>query len=304
VPDLLQNRVALRRRVTAGDRELIAGALGRVSGNGPAAEQIRVDLGDGDAPGGAGVLSVRSGDVARVGIDGSLPRDRELALMFVAVVGSRAQGLEEERSDVDRRGFYVPAARLHFSLDGAPAQLVHDGDQLCFWEVEKFIRLGLGANPTVLETLHSPTIEFVSPVVAGGLSRLTQQGAFLSRRAGRTFMGYAESQFDKMQRARDRGSPITWRHAMHLIRLLHVGIGLVGHGTLDVRVPAGRRATLLAIKQGEIEWEEIVRMRRQLTADFEDALAGTPLPEEPDVSAVESFLIDLRLAVAAAEESR
>lgn len=46
---------------------------------------------------------------------------RHLAL--VVVVGSHAYGLAEERSDVDRRGFYLPPADLHWSLAGVPEQL-------------------------------------------------------------------------------------------------------------------------------------------------------------------------------------
>ncbi len=223
--------------------------------------------------------------------------------MFVALVGSRAHGLEVESSDIDRRGFFVPAASVQSSLGGAPQQLVHDDDQLCFWEVEKFVRLALSANPTVLETLYSPTVEFVSPHVSKPLATLIQQGTFLSRRAYQTFMGYANSQFEKMQRARDRGNVFKWQHAMHLIRLLHVGIDLVTHGTLDVTVPEEHRALLLAIKRGETDWDEVVRLRMQLVAEFEDAFGSTPLPEVPDVASAESFLVDLRLAVAA-EEAR
>lgn len=86
---------------------------------------------------------------------------------------------------------------------------------------------------------------------------------------------------------------------MHLIRLLHAGIDLVATGALDVTVPEERRASLLAIKRGEIDWDEIAQLRRQLVAEFEDAFSRTVLPDEPDTSRAESFLIDVRLAVAA-----
>lgn len=155
----IADRWALRRSVRCGGFELAAGAIGRiVERDGPI---VRM----------SGGVDVRidPGDLAPITVDGELPRDGAFALLLVAVVGSRAHGLADDDSDIDRRGFYVPAARAHFSLDGAPAQLVHDDDQLCFWEVGKFVRLALAANPTVLEMLYSPVIEFVSPRVAAPL---------------------------------------------------------------------------------------------------------------------------------------
>ena len=93
-----------------------------------------------------------------------LPRPHELVLLHAAVVGSRAYGLETEDSDTDRRGIFVAGAGIQFSLDGPPAQRVHDVGQLCFWEVGKFVRLALKANPTVLETLYSPVMEYEHPI--------------------------------------------------------------------------------------------------------------------------------------------
>jgi len=295
IPEVLRDRAALLRSVEAADREFNPGAIGRVHGDDPEGERVRFRIHGGDD------LLVPSRDVAPIRVDEHLPSAGTLGVLFIAVVGSRAHGLEVEGSDIDRRGFYVPAASVHFSLDGAPQQLVHDDDQLCVWEIEKFIRLALNANPTVLETLYSPAVEFVSPHVQTRLETLIRQGAFLSRRAYQTFTGYADSQFEKMQRARDRGMGFKWQHAMHLIRLLHAGIDLVATGTLDVIVPDPQRSVLSAIKAGAVEWDEVVRLRARLATEFEDAFASTPLPDEPDVASAESFLVDLRLAVAAEE---
>ena len=57
---------------------------------------------------------------------------------------------------MDRRGFYLPPAELQWSLAGVPEQLETDQEEV-YWEVEKFIRLALKANPNVLECLYSPT---------------------------------------------------------------------------------------------------------------------------------------------------
>ncbi|MGZ5443302.1 MAG: DNA polymerase beta superfamily protein [Thermoanaerobaculia bacterium] len=44
-------------------------------------------------------------------------------VIYRCVVGSRAYGLEDDASDVDRRGFFLPTAELHWSLYGVPEQL-------------------------------------------------------------------------------------------------------------------------------------------------------------------------------------
>ena len=44
-------------------------------------------------------------------------------VIYRCIVGSRAYGLDDEGSDTDRRGVYLPPADLHWSLFGAPEQL-------------------------------------------------------------------------------------------------------------------------------------------------------------------------------------
>src|SRR5205814_9716567 len=71
-------------------------------------------------------------------------------VIYRCVVGSTAYGLSREGSDMDRRGFYLPPADLGWSLAGVPEQLETDHEEV-YWEIEKFIRLALKANPNVLE---------------------------------------------------------------------------------------------------------------------------------------------------------
>jgi hypothetical protein len=73
-------------------------------------------------------------------------------VQYRCVVGSHAYGLAGEGSDVDRRGFYLPPAELHWSLARVPEQIERDPVEV-YWELEKFLRLALKANPNVLECL-------------------------------------------------------------------------------------------------------------------------------------------------------
>ena len=63
------------------------------------------------------------------------------------VEAERACGLAEPGSDLDRRGIYLPPAGLHWSLRGVPEQVENDATEEVYWELEKFLVLGLKANP-------------------------------------------------------------------------------------------------------------------------------------------------------------
>jgi hypothetical protein len=84
-------------------------------------------------------------------------------VIYRCVVGSTAYGLSQEGSDMDRRGFYLPPADVEWSLAGVPEQLETDNEEV-YWEIEKFIRLALKANPNVLECLYSPLVETYTPL--------------------------------------------------------------------------------------------------------------------------------------------
>jgi hypothetical protein len=211
-------------------------------------------------------------------------------VIYRCIIGSRAYGLEEESSDVDRRGFYLPPADLHWSLPGVPEQLENDETQECYWEIRKFLLLALKANPNVLECLYSPLVEYATPLAQ---ELLDQRHLFLSRMVYQTYNGYVLSQFKKLEGdIRNHGS-IKWKHAMHLIRLLISGITALEEDTIPVSV-GEHRERLLAIRRGEVLWEEINEWRLALHRQFSDAFERTSLPERPDYEAADRFLIRAR----------
>ncbi|WP_336216710.1 nucleotidyltransferase domain-containing protein [Nonomuraea sp. LPB2021202275-12-8] len=204
-------------------------------------------------------------------------------LILSVVVGSRAYGLDTGASDTDRRGVFVPPTEDFWRLDKPPTHRDGPLPEQFSWEVERFCRLALEANPTVLECLWSPIVEVTTP--AG--QRLRElRGAFLSWRAHQTFAGYADAQFRRLDPAAPK-----WKQAMHMVRLLLSGLHLVRHGDPLIQV-GPHRDRLLAIRRGEMPWERVDAWRAELAAEL--AAADSVLPEEPDRRAVEEFLIDVR----------
>jgi len=213
-------------------------------------------------------------------------------VLFQCIIGSQAYGLADDASDIDRRGFFLPTANAHWSLNGVPEQIECHETQEAYWELQKFIVLALKANPNVLECLYSPLVEKTTPL-AQELIELREM--FLSKLVFQTYNGYVASQFKKMESdIRNKGS-VKWKHAMHLIRLLISGIDVLKHACVPVDV-GSHRDTLLAIKRGELDWQEIEALRLSLHRDFSTAFAHTRLPERPDHHRADAFLIRARRA--------
>lgn len=216
------------------------------------------------------------------------PEDLQRFVIYRCVVGSTGFGLATEASDVDRRGFYLPPADLHWSLAGVPEQLETDREE-CFWEIEKFLRLALKANPNVLECLWSPLVETCTPLAA---ELIAMRGSFLSKRIHLTYSAYVLSQFKRMEDLRN-GGKLRWKHAMHLIRLLLSGAEILREGEVTIRVER-HRERLLAIRRGEVPWQEVEQWRAALHAELDRALAGTTLPLQPDFERANAFLLRAR----------
>ena len=116
--------------------------------------------------------------------------------------------------------------------------------------------LALKANPNVLECLYSPLVEQPR---RWREELLAMRAAFLSRLVYQTYNGYVMSQFRSSSRTCATSGEIKWKHAMHLIRLLLSGITVLREGVVPVRVDE-HRDRLLAIRRGEMPWEEVERL--------------------------------------------
>jgi uncharacterized protein len=212
------------------------------------------------------------------------------SVIYRCVIGSRAYGLENEQSDTDLRGIYLPPAELQWSLYGVPEQLENHENQECYWELQKFLVLALKANPNVLECLYSPLVEVRTPLMQ---ELLDVREIFLSRLVYQTYNSYVLSQFKKMEQDLRTKGEIRWKHAMHLIRLLLSGIHVLKEGFVPVRVE-DCRSQLLAIRQQQMSWDEMNQWRLSLHQTFDHAFTHTRLPDRPNYEKANAFLIKAR----------
>ena len=242
-----------------------------------------------------GELALRRQEIDNLLAAPANPEQLKPFVIYRCQVGSKAFGLSSESSDDDIRGIFLPPAEQHWSLYEVPQQLEFNDGQLdeVYWELEKFLRLALKANPNILETLWTPMVLEASPIA----QRLREMRAvFLSKHIYKTYSGYAISQFRRMKNSFDKKGSFKTKHAMHLVRLLHSGIGALQTGEIMVDV-SEFRSELLAIRNAQYSFEEVEQMATELNKRFADAFEETRLPEQPDFDAVDRFLIEARRSV-------
>lgn len=219
-------------------------------------------------------------------------------IIYRCIVGSRAYGLDNDASDIDQRGIYLPPADIQWSLQGAPEQLEQGETDECYWELQKFIGLALKANPNILECMYTPLVEHASPVAQ---QLLAERSIFLSHLIYQTYNGYVLSQFKKLEQDLRTTGALKWKHAMHLIRLLLSGITVFREGFVPVRVDT-HREQLLAIRRGEVPWHEVNEWRLSLHKDFEATFSTTRLPERPNYQRANTLLVAARRSMVDQQE--
>ena len=217
-------------------------------------------------------------------------------VIYRCLVGSKAFGLSNDDSDDDVRGIFIPTAQQHWSLYAIPEQIEDQADQNdeVLWELEKFLRLALKANPNILEVLWTPIV-LESTELSERLRSL--RGAFLSKHLYKTYSGYVLSQFRRMKNRFEKDGQFKNKHAMHLLRLLFSGIHALKTGEIMIDV-SQHRDFLLTVRNGELSFEKIREHAMQLDRQFQTEFENTSLPEQPDFNTVDQFLIEARASMA------
>ncbi len=91
-------------------------------------------------------------------------------IIYRCVIGSRAYGLDDEQSDTDRRGIYLPTAESHWSLFGVPEQLENEETQEAYWSYK---------NSLHLRSKRTRTCWSVSIVPSSSLQRRWRRNSWL-----------------------------------------------------------------------------------------------------------------------------
>ena len=128
-------------------------------------------------------------------------------LVFEAIVGSKAYGLDTDKSDTDIRGVFVLPKELFYSLEYT-AQVSNESNDIVYYELKKFIELLAKNNPNILEMLQLPE---ACILYRHELMNWIKPDMFLSKLCEKSFANYAYTQ---IQKARGLEKKISW-HTNH-----------------------------------------------------------------------------------------
>jgi predicted nucleotidyltransferase len=253
--------------------------------------------------------------------------------IFLTLGGSRAHGTAREDSDVDVRGVCVAPLPVRLSLfsrfeqrEGPPDSDLSGAlrehlelerlprTECVVYDVAKFVTLCAGANPNALEILFADERDWI--VATPAFRRLHDaRHEFLTKHVKETFLGYALGQLKKLEAHRsqlgdapsarptrrnptraalERAHGYDTKHAMHVIRLMRMGIEALERGELLVRRPDA--AELAAIRDGAWSFDELMTAAAALKTEMERVAAGTALRDDVDRERVNQLAFELMTA--------
>jgi hypothetical protein len=233
----------------------------------------------------------------------------ERGLILRTTVGSVVHGLSNPGTDDrDELGVCVePPEYLlgfrrfeHFVYrtqpEGRPSG---PGDlDLTVYGLRKYCGLALKGSPTVLLPLFVGGEHVVARTPPGEeLQALAP--AFVSRAAGRAFLGYLDAQRRGLtgERHATRTRELSRLHgydtkyAMHALRIGYQGVELLTTGRITLPMAEPERGALRAVRGGEVPLDDVLDHIDRVVARLDAACDRPGLRERSDVEAVDRFVV-------------
>lgn len=117
-------------------------------------------------------------------------------VVLETIVGSRAWGLADADSDIDRRGVFALPFPWTQGLVSPPEDLVSADGSATYWAAGKALRQALRADPNTLEMLFLPNATALDPI---GEWMISERDAFVSIEIYGTFGRYALGQLRRLE---------------------------------------------------------------------------------------------------------
>lgn len=114
-------------------------------------------------------------------------------LIFEAIAGSKAYGLNNEKSDTDIRGVFILPKHLYYGLTYVE-QVNNETNDIVYYELKRFMELLAKNNPNILEMLNIPQncVLYKHPIMDSLKPNLV-----ISKLCEKTFANYAFTQIKK-----------------------------------------------------------------------------------------------------------
>lgn len=169
---------------------------------------------------------------------------------------------------------------------------------LTIYGLRKYCRMALKGSPTVLLLLFVSGKHVLERTELGSeLQALAP--AFLSKQTGRAFLGYLDAQRRGLtgERHATRTRELSAEHgydtkyAMHALRIAHQGQELLTTARISLPIAEPERERLMAVRRGQVALDEVLDRLQAQATELEHIVLRSDLPEAPDRSAVDRFLV-------------
>ena len=238
--------------------------------------------------------------------------DRQQDLIHLFVGGSELHGAKVGKTDdTDLYGVYIEGPeqalglnpREHFvwSTAGNERRNGPDDVDLTLYSLRKWAGMAAKGNATALHFLFAQPKE-----VEPGTWKKIQAGRelFLSRNSSKQFLGFADNQFKRLSGEKGSGKKgqrpeyigkygYDTKAAMHGLRLLYECQELMAHKRITL--PRPEKDLLIEVRSGEWPLKRVLAHAKELAKEVENAVAGSPLPEKVDKTAISKLVAQLHL---------
>jgi hypothetical protein len=172
--------------------------------------------------------------------------------------------------------------------------------------LRRFLYLAASGNPSVLMSLWAPILE----ATPEGLELQGLGDLFVGRHVIPRYRGYMQSQAVRLlgiggaRHGRRGGAPrehlnaavgYDTKYAMHCARLGFQGLELLRTGRIDLPIRGEPAEWLLAVRRGEVAFEEWWSRCLELDAELEAMAEDDAIPPGPDQRAIEAWSIQTHL---------
>lgn len=173
------------------------------------------------------------------------------------------------------------------------------------YSLRKWARLAANGNPTVLLLLFAPPAYCQARTAAGRVLQASSS-LFVSKLAGRAFLGYLTQQKERLLGTRGgmrsnrpeliEAHGYDTKYAMHALRLGIQGCELLRTGHLSLPMEGHDQQDVMKVRRGETSFHSALRWMELLETDLVRLLDTSTLPDQPDRAGIDRLLLDLYMA--------
>lgn len=221
----------------------------------------------------------------------------DLNICLLGLQGSRMLGLaQSEDADYDYRGIYIAPNKELLSLNEKARETIEGGKhgdnemEYVFQEVEKFFRLAIKSNPSVIHLFFVPKYNYIDDI---GREIVANKHLFLSEPAVRaSFGGYAMNQIMYLKRSRGNTKRRA-KHVRHCFRLFDCGKELLQTGKMTFPLKNPEYYIQLGEKIKDPDGlNELAKLFEEKDREFKSV--KSVLDKKPDTYLVNKLLLKIR----------